>query len=51
LILRDWYRIDDCRVTPDGACPDCGARIAGHYEEFSGQFGRRRIPVAIRTPA
>ena len=50
LIVRDWYRIEEYRVTPDGKCPDCGAAIAGRFGEFNGQFGRRRIPVAIRTP-
>jgi pyruvate formate lyase activating enzyme len=51
LIVRDWHRILKYRVTPDGACPDCATPIAGHYGKFSGQFGRRRIPVAIRMPA
>ncbi len=50
LIVRDWYRIEEYRVTSDGKCPDCGAAIAGRFGEFKGQFGRRRIPVAIRTP-
>jgi pyruvate formate lyase activating enzyme len=50
LIVRDWYRIEEYRVTTEGKCPDCGAAIAGRYGEFNGQFGRRRIPVAIRTP-
>jgi pyruvate formate lyase activating enzyme len=50
LIVRDWYRIEEYRVTAEGKCPDCGAAIAGRYGEFDGQFGRRRIPVAIRTP-
>jgi len=50
LIVRDWYRIEEYRVTAEGKCPDCDAVIAGRYGEFNGQFGRRRIPVAIRTP-
>jgi len=50
LIVRDWYRIEEYRVTADGKCPDCGAAIAGRYGEFKDPFGRRRIPVAIRTP-
>ncbi len=50
LIVRDWYRIEEYRVSPEGKCPDCGAAIAGRYGAFKSQFGRRRIPVAIRTP-
>ena len=50
LVVRDWYRIEEYRITSDGRCPDCGAAIAGRYGEFKGPFGRRRIPVAIRTP-
>lgn len=47
LIVRDWYRIDACRVTPQGNCPDCGRAIAGHYGRFGKPFGPQRIPVAI----
>ena len=51
LILRDWYRIDDYRVTPDGHCPDCHTPIAGRFETFRRAFGPRRIPISIRTLA
>ena len=51
LILRDWYRIDDYRVTPDGKCPDCGTAVAGRFEKFKRAFGPRRIPVAINRAA
>jgi len=47
LIVRDWYRIDEYRLTPDGHCPQCQAQIAGHFEKFTRQFGNRRIPIAI----
>jgi pyruvate formate lyase activating enzyme len=47
LIVRDWYRIEDYRLTPDGHCPDCQTPIAGHFEKFTRQFGNRRIPIAI----
>ena len=49
LIVRDWYEIERYRVTPDGHCPDCHSRIAGHYEKFGKSFGARRIPVTIRN--
>jgi len=50
LILRDWYRIDDYSLTPDGRCPHCGNGIAGRFERFTRAFGPRRIPIAIQRP-
>jgi pyruvate formate lyase activating enzyme len=49
LVERDWHRIEAYRLTDGGACPDCGRAIPGRFEPFDakGQFGRRRIPVAI----
>jgi pyruvate formate lyase activating enzyme len=51
LIVRDWYRIEDYRLTADGCCPECRTRIAGHFEDFSlaRQFGNRRQPVTIHS--
>jgi pyruvate formate lyase activating enzyme len=51
LIVRDWYRIDEYRVTSAGKCPDCGHVIAGRFGAFARPFGPRRIPVAIHRPA
>ena len=51
LITRDWYRILDYRLTPDGRCPRCQLTIAGHFAEAGENFGRRRIPVRIEPPA
>jgi pyruvate formate lyase activating enzyme len=47
VIVRDWYDIEQYRLTPDGHCPDCGAQIAGRYETFTRPFGHRRIPIAM----
>jgi pyruvate formate lyase activating enzyme len=49
LIVRDWYQIQDYRLTDDGHCPQCQTQIAGHFEHFEmkRQFGSRRIPVAM----
>ena len=50
LIVRDWYRIEQQRVTAEGRCPDCGHAIPGRFETYSGQFGPRRIPIGIHSP-
>ncbi len=47
LIVRDWYRILQYRVSDKGACTVCGAAVAGRFETFTRQFGRRRIPIEI----
>ena len=47
LVVRDWHRIESYRLTDDGRCPGCGTGIAGHFGTYTGQFGRRRIPVAL----
>ena len=47
LIVRDWYEIFEYWVTPEGACPDCGARLAGRYGAGAGGFGSKRVPVAF----
>src|SRR3970040_2019762 len=47
LIVRDWHEIASYDLTPGGKCPHCATPVAGAFEAFHGQFGRRRIPVAI----
>jgi len=49
LIVRDWHRIEDYRLTAEGKCPDCATAIPGRFEAFESrrQFGRKRIPVRI----
>ena len=47
LIERDWYQIKQYRLTPNGHCPDCGAPVAGRFAEKAGNFGRKRVPIAI----
>ena len=49
LIVRDWHNILKYRVTPQGRCPGCGTPINGRFEKFTGQFGRKRIPVHIAS--
>jgi len=47
LIVRDWYEILDYRLSDDGCCIKCNARVAGYFEHFSEPFGARRIPVVL----
>ena len=47
LIVRDWYQINQYRLTRGGCCPDCNTPIAGRFDAQPGNFGRRRIPIAI----
>jgi pyruvate formate lyase activating enzyme len=47
VIVRDWYRILNYRVTEDGRCKECGGGIAGRYQAFGKPFGPRRIPVRL----
>ncbi len=47
LIVRDWYRIERYRLTPEGHCPDCGGVLAGRFAATAGGFGRRRIPLVL----
>ncbi len=47
LIVRDWYQIRDYAVTESGKCLTCGTQLAGHFEKFTGQFGRKRVPIKI----
>ncbi|MBI5659219.1 MAG: AmmeMemoRadiSam system radical SAM enzyme [Nitrosomonadales bacterium] len=44
-IVRDWYDIRHYDLTPPGACPECGTRIAGRFGDFKKPFGPRQIPV------
>lgn len=52
LIVRDWYEILACRIAADGACPDCGQRLAGRFGAVGAlagdAFGARRIPLRIQ---
>ena len=47
VIVRDWHRILNYRVTADGRCEACGAAFAGRFEAFKAPFGARRFPVRL----
>ena len=51
LVVRDWHRIEAYRLTPEGACPDCGTFLPGRFGPFRRQFGRRRIPLSLNQVA
>ncbi|NVB40409.1 AmmeMemoRadiSam system radical SAM enzyme [Pseudenhygromyxa sp. WMMC2535] len=45
LIIRDWYALLEYRLDTAGACPSCGAALAGCFDPAPGDFGRRRLRV------
>jgi pyruvate formate lyase activating enzyme len=47
VIVRDWYRINLYRLSADGDCLSCGARLPGRFQTFGKPFGPRRIPVRL----
>ena len=48
LIERNWYSLGEYSL--DGAqCRQCGYRVAGHFDDRPGDWGRRRQPVQINT--
>ncbi|HSF48403.1 MAG TPA: AmmeMemoRadiSam system radical SAM enzyme, partial [Burkholderiales bacterium] len=49
LIVRNWHRILNYRLTPEGRCQNCQTSIAGEFEAFAQPFGPRRIPIAIHA--
>jgi pyruvate formate lyase activating enzyme len=51
VIVRDWHRILNHRLTDDGHCRECGGAIAGRYARFEKAFGPRRIPVRLASHA
>jgi pyruvate formate lyase activating enzyme len=51
VIMRDWHRILNYRLTETGACRECGGVLAGRFERFDKAFGPRRIPVRLAALA
>ena len=50
LIVRDWYVIEEYRLTGDGRCRSCGTALPGRYDGPVGTWGSRRLPVRLATP-
>jgi pyruvate formate lyase activating enzyme len=51
LIGRDWYRLSEWNLTPEGACRCCGEKCAGLFENKPGTWGARRMPVMLLNNA
>jgi pyruvate formate lyase activating enzyme len=47
VVERDWYVINEYRLTGDGHCRSCGAPIAGRFDGPPGEWGARRMPVRL----
>jgi AmmeMemoRadiSam system radical SAM enzyme/AmmeMemoRadiSam system protein B/AmmeMemoRadiSam system protein A len=46
VIERDWYALGAYRLRGNH-CGNCGGRVAGHFDERPGTWGRKRVPVEI----
>jgi len=51
LIVRDWYRLLDWRLTDDGRCRTCDTPCAGVFAGPPGAWGAKRRPVMLSTVA
>lgn len=47
VIGRDWYVLGEWQLNAQGQCGYCNTPIAGHFESPPGNFGAKRIPVAL----
>ena len=47
LVGRDWYELQDWRLTEDGSCSRCSAPCAGVFDGAPGAWGAQRMPVAL----
>jgi pyruvate formate lyase activating enzyme len=51
LVVRDWYRLLDWRLTDDGRCRNCDTPCAGVFDGPPGTWGpKRRAVVLSATP-
>ncbi len=46
VIQRNSHQLGHYKIA-DGCCGGCGAKIAGHFENKPGSWGRKRMPVNI----
>ncbi|MDQ6620518.1 MAG: AmmeMemoRadiSam system radical SAM enzyme [Pseudomonadota bacterium] len=51
LIVRDWHEILAYNISPEGSCAHCHTPIAGVFGSRPGHWGRRRVPIRVRSAA
>jgi pyruvate formate lyase activating enzyme len=47
LIARDWYVLSDWTLDRYGRCRTCGTLCPGVFESLPGDWGAKRLPIAI----
>jgi len=47
LIERDWYVLGQWNLDEKGCCTNCGYKLPGVIESQPGQWGSKRLPIAI----
>ncbi|MGB4467935.1 MAG: AmmeMemoRadiSam system radical SAM enzyme [Azovibrio sp.] len=47
LVARDWHRILRYRLTPAGACPQCGLKIPGRFAAHVDSHNIPPIPIRL----
>lgn len=47
VIQRDWHQLGVYHIR-EGKCGHCRYPIAGHFENVPGNWGRKRLPIAIQ---
>ena len=47
LIERNWYELGKWNLNNSGECIHCSAKCEGHFDEFPGSWGRKRLPVTV----
>lgn len=48
LIERDWYVLGKWGLDEKGCCASCGEKIPGVFEPKPGDWGAKRLPVAMK---
>ena len=49
VIGRDWYQLGEWNLDAQSCCLGCGTWIAGVFEEKPDNWGRKRLPIKIKT--